>query len=70
MLILYSILVLPSIRSEETLITYLKRWGCTRTMMISFQQLKDVKLSFDLSVRLQSMLQRLSTSGGGLDGWR
>lgn len=34
-------------------------------MMISFQQLKDVKLNFDLSVRLQSMLQRLSTSGGG-----
>ncbi|KNB46274.1 hypothetical protein JH06_2447 [Blastocystis sp. subtype 4] len=54
--LLYMILILSTIRSEESLILYLKK----------IRQFHDITLNFDLSVRLQSVLQNLSTSGGPL----
>ena len=65
-LILYTILVLSQIRSEETLIMYLKKWDPTRDVLYRLHQFKDITLNFDLSVRMQSVLQRLSTTGGPL----
>lgn len=65
-LLLYTILVLSQIRSEETLITYLKKWTSLLASQNRLHQFKDITLNFDLSVRMQSVLQRLSTEGGPL----
>lgn len=65
-LLLYTILILSTIRSEESLLMYLKKSSRVLSLTRRIRQFKDVTLSFDLSVRLQSVLQNLSTSGGPL----
>lgn len=65
-LLLYTILILSTIRSEESLLMYLKKSPSVLSLTRRIRQFKDVSLSFDLSVRLQSVLQNLSTSGGPL----
>ena len=45
---------------------YLKKSPSFLSLTRRIRQFKDVSLSFDLSVRLQSVLQNLSTSGGPL----
>ena len=65
-LLLYTILILSTIRSEESLLMYLKKSSRVLSLTRRIRQFKDVALSFDLSVRLQSVLQNLSTSGGPL----